>query len=340
MILITGATGLLGSNLTRELVSSGEDVAIFCLPSDDLSAIKDISAYVEHRFGDIRDYDAVNAAMRGVSAVYHLAGLSRACNFLWKQMIDVNARGTMNVAEAAMENHVDRIVLTSSASTCGIANSREPQNETGRYCGRPVRYRYTESKLLAETTLRDYQAKGLDAVVVNPTAVIAPGGHIRLTWVALVENIRLGRILFYPAGGIGVVTRHDMVHGHIMAMKKGKAGEKYILNSMNITYRELFTVIAEVCKVRAPKLPVPVGVLLTAGFLTSAYTKLLRNPEKSFPPLQLENAKLLNHFLYFDQTKAVRDLGLPQTSLEEAVKEVLDWRLQSVRAFAACGSNT
>jgi dihydroflavonol-4-reductase len=323
LTLVTGATGCLGSNLVRRLVEQGENVAVFRLSDDSLAALDGVADHVEHRLGDVRDADSVARAMVGVDRVYHLAGVAVLANGLRREMEDVNVRGAENVARAALAAGVSRLVHTSSAAAVGWPDG-EAADEGFPFNGDVFRHSYMVSKWRGEQVVRDHVRRGLDAVILNPTAVIAPRGSLRHGWAALVLTIMRRRLWLYPRGGLGVTTRADVVDAQLKAMERGRRGERYIVNTRNLRYGELCTTIASVVGVQPPQLPIPGGGLSALAVAGSAYARLARR--RLDPPfLVRENVPMMTRLLYYDQAKAVRELGISQSPLEDAVAEVQAW---------------
>ena len=344
MILVTGATGCLGSALVRALVLRGERVAALRLldaaPPAQLAAFAD---RIDWRIGDVRDVPSVRAALDGVTHVYHLAGIAVPFNRLRRHMQEINVGGTATLAALAREAGVRRVVYTSSSSTIGIPEDGFAASETFAYNGERFNFGYMHSKRGAEEAILREAARGLDVVIVNPTAVMAPGGDTGSGWCGAVSAIAERRLRLVPSGGVAVVTGDDMVDGHVKAMARGRSGERYILNTVNITYRELVLMIAAVAGAAPPRAIAPSGLLRVAGAFNTARNALRRDPMSS-SPLTWEHVPLLSRRVYYDQSKAVRELELSQTSLRAAVEDVYRWwqtatgRTTATGEHAAAGS--
>jgi dihydroflavonol-4-reductase len=324
MTLVTGATGCLGSNLTKALVARGEQVAILRRPGDTVAALGPAAAHVEHRFGDVRNAESVAAALHGVERIYHVAGITEPTNRAWNTMQSTNVEGTENVARCALKAKVHRLVHTSSVAAIGFPEDGQVAGEDFPFNGASFPHAYAKTKYAAEAVIAKYVALGLNAVVVNPAATMAPGGSLRYSWAALVLKIRKRQLPFYLPGGLGMVACRDVVNGHILAMEKGKAGERYILNSENLTYHELFKKIASVVQSTPPHVRCPEPVLKAMGHINSCLEWLGVDPGK-LSYLTRENVPLLARKLYYSPKKAVRELGLSLTALEDSIQETYDW---------------
>jgi nucleoside-diphosphate-sugar epimerase len=323
VILVTGATGCLGSNLVRRLVEDGERVAILRLPDDKAQALGELAGAVEHRIGDVRDPEAVRRALAGVTHVYHLAGIASSVNAHARAMYSVNVMGTGTVMRAAHRAGVDRVVHTSSTIAVGIPNSSTPVDESFAYNGAAFNHVYATTKHLGELVVRREAADGLDVVIVSPSAVMAPGGSLRYSWAALVLAARRGWLRVYPSGGLAMTPGIDVVDAHARAMARGRCGERYIVASHNLTYAELGRLLATTLGVRPPRRRLPDAAVAAVGIAGSAAARL-RRPENA-PVLSRENARLMTRTMFYDQSKGMRELGLSVSALEPAALAVDRW---------------
>jgi nucleoside-diphosphate-sugar epimerase len=236
-------------------------------------------------------------------------------------MMTVNVTGTANVLAAAKACGVERIVYTSSSAAIGIPEDGTLADETFCYNGDHFRFSYMHSKQRAEEVVLQHARAGLDVVIVNPTAVMAPGGDPRLNWSGTIAAVRKKRLPFYPSGGVAMVSAADMVDGHVKAMAVGRRGQRYILNTANVTYKELSDLIAEAVGVQYPRFRIPDTILFTVGSVNSFRNWLVKDPTAG-SPLSLENVPLLTRRVYYNQSKAIRELGLSQTPLKTAIEKV------------------
>jgi dihydroflavonol-4-reductase len=327
MILVTGAAGCVGSALVTALVADGTRIAALRLPSTPVPPhLEPFADRIDWRIGDVRNPESLRAAFLHVTRVYHVAGISVSLERLRDQMMDVNVRGTTTLAQVALAHGIERLVYTSSSSTIGIPDDGTIANEEFAYNGGRFTFSYMHSKRIAEQILLDYAGRGLPVVVVNPTGVMAPGGDLRANWCGLVDMLARKRLPLVPPGGVAIVTARDMAHGHLRAMEVGRVGERYILNTANVTYRDLIELAAEVVSTAPPRLMAPRALLRVAGAANSLLN-MLRGDPMSCSLLTWEHAALLNRRIYYDQSKAVRELGLSQTSLREAIEDVHAWWL-------------
>lgn len=202
-ILVTGATGSLGSALVRALVADGDEVSAMVLPGDRMGGIEPVRDNVQIRFADVRDPVTLDQAFRDVEIVYHVAGVAVTLNRLHRQMLAVNVDGARNVAEAAARAGVRRLVHTSSISAVGYPPAGEIADEHFDMTRSVCSNSYAETKTIGERALLEVaERRGLDAVVVNPSAVIAPYSDLRYGWAGFVQMAQRGVLRGTRPGGL------------------------------------------------------------------------------------------------------------------------------------------
>jgi len=337
-VLVTGATGCLGAHLTRRLIADGHDVVIFKRYGDPLGPLGPLRQDVEIRFGDVTDAASVRRAMRGIGCVYHLAGVTAPLNRLAGLMWQVNVMGSYNVGRAALEAKVDRMVHTSSSAAIGYPPDGVAADESFAAGDSVTETAYSLTKRHGEAIVRGLVPLGLDVVVVNPSAVLASGGDVRFGWCGLVKAALRGKLRAMPRGGTAVCTAGDLVDGQLKAMSKGRSGERYILSSANISYRELGRLIAGTAGVAPPVASAPGWALGVAGRVNAAVAGLRRDPYRS-SVLIPENVELMTRTLYYDQSRALRELGASQSALEPAIGEMVAWCRQQPGGRARGGGH-
>ena len=314
--LVTGGTGFLGANLAAGLLDRGWRVRILRRSTSSLDAVKDVN--VEHAIGDVLEPDSLLAAMQGVEVVFHVAAIS----IYWRNTPDViytvNVDGTRRVLDAAKQSGVKRVVFTSSGAAVGIARGR-PSNEDDPYHEKIVRFPYGHSKWLAEGVARQAVQQGQDVTIVNPTVIVGPRD---LNWGSgsIIKEVAQRRVPAVPPGGVNYVAVEDVVAGHIAAAEKGRSGERYILSGENLTHRQLMDIVARVVGVKPPRFTIPSALIPPLAFALDVASRL-----GAKLPLDATQLRLSREFIWFDNAKAKRELGLPHTPIEGAVKRAYEW---------------
>lgn len=319
-VLVTGATGFIGSSVLRRLTHEGYEPVALVRAKSNLEAISDFVDTVELRYGDVTDADSVANAMKGVKQVYHCAGVARIGPGHDDMLYKVNVEGTRNVLREALRNDVERVVFTSSVSAVGITGSKKPATEDQHWNLDKLNVPYFRTKHLAELEVAEAVKQGLDCVTVNPSYVFGPG-DINFNAGRLIRDLYYRKIPFYPVGGVCVVDIDIVVDGHLAAMKKGRTGERYILGGENITYKMVFDTICNI--VGAPKVKLPMLPSLIKLFI-----KMTENARKLKKVSALINREILassSNYLYYDSSKARNELGLGHKSFEESIRNTFMW---------------
>jgi dihydroflavonol-4-reductase len=317
-VLVTGGTGFLGSNLAAALLSEGCSVRILRRAGSDLRALGTLQ--VEHVVGDVRDIGSLRRAIRGCDTVFHTAAIISYWRRERPLMHEVNVLGTRNVAQACLESGVRRLVHTSSTAAVGFPEEGALADETTRFNWEPYDVGYRNSKHHAEREILRAVRQGLDAVMVNPTVIIGPR-DIHFHGGQLLRDIRRKKIFYYVRGGMSVTYVDDVVRGHLLAERRGRTGERYILSGENLSHREIISTTASVVGGIGPffKMPQELVTAVTAA-AESAAAILNRRPWVTRELLAGSN---LNY--HFSCRKAQKELGYTFTPFREAVEKTFAW---------------
>ena len=314
--LVTGASGFIGAHVARALGERGADVRALCR-----SAPPEFAQVADHAAVDLRDRDAVARAVAGCEVVVHAAALYSYDRADREAMRQVNVEGTRVVLDAAARAGVRRIVVTSSATTCGPVDGRVA-DEHDRPSRGQLRVAYKRTKLDAERVALDAAARGMDVVVVNPTAVVGRGDRRPTPTGRMIEGVATGRIRAYaPGAGLNVVGAGDVAAGHALALERGRPGRRYILGGENLSLRELFARIAAAAGRPAPRIPVPWSVALTAAHVASLGARALRLPQPAL--LKLDEVRLAGIAEFFSSARAEQELGYRARPASAALAEAV-----------------
>jgi dihydroflavonol-4-reductase len=319
-VLITGATGFVGANVSRLLLERGHRVRALVRASSNRANIDGLD--IETVTGDLRDADSVFEAVKGCQAVYHIAAeysfWSRHPEVLYKS----NIEGTKNVMEASLRHGVERVVYTSTVGAVGLSAQPEPCNEETPLAPGQLNGHYKRSKYEAEQAAMSYVAKGLPLVVVCPSAPIGPWDRKPTPTGKMVVDFMTGKMPAYLNTGLNLIHVSDVAEGHVLAASKGRVGERYILGNRNMSFKEILSALASVTGKKAPKLRIPYPMAWLAGFTS---TKVADWVTHRPPSIALESVLMAKKHMYFDSSKAVRELGLRQTPVERAMEDAVEW---------------
>ncbi|MHA1673824.1 MAG: NAD-dependent epimerase/dehydratase family protein [Promethearchaeota archaeon] len=317
-ILTTGATGFLGTNITRLLVNSGYSVRAFGLPGSATKYIQ--SPKVEIMEGDITDVASVDKAVTDTDAIIHVAGDTG----FWKKRFEsqrrVNVEGTRNIMESAKNHGIGKVVHTSTVDTfgynpTGLMDESWPEYNYGRWG-----YNYADTKREGEKIVMEYAAGGLDVTIINPGSMIGPFDHT-LQFGRLFMDIRDKNVPGIPCGGAPWALVEEVAKAHIVALEKGKPGEKYICGGVNEPYSTVFAEIASSINVSPPKMVLPRWIAVAYGYFAEFQSNFTRKP----PDLNPGQARYMSIFPKCDSSKAERELGFQCRSLRKMVEDARDW---------------
>lgn len=318
-ILVTGATGFIGANLVRALLDEGCAVRVLVRPDSNLSNLHSLP--IEKAFGDLRDVPSLRNALKGCHTLYHVA----AHYSLWtpnpQTLYDINVVGTTNLLQTALDLGLEKVVYTSSVATVGMPNDGQPGDETMFLPLSEAVGHYKRSKVLAEQRAVDFCQQGLPVVIVNPSAPIGPWDVKPTPTGKIILDFLQRKMPAYLDTGLNLVDVRDVAQGHLLAAQRGKIGERYILGCRNMTLQGILQELALVSDLPAPKIRIPYHVALAAGYISELISRLTRQP----PRVPLSGVRMARHPMFFSAQKAIRELGLPQSPIEQALHQAVQW---------------
>lgn len=317
-VLITGATGFLGSNLADALVREGCRVRILRRPASDLRALAGID--VEHVLGDIRDKDSLRKAVTGCDTVFHVAALVSYWRKQRPALYETNIGGTANVVDVCLEAAVNRLVHTSSVAAVGYAGDGIPADESTAFNWEPYDIGYRISKHRAELEVLRGVKQGLPAVIVNPSVIVGER-DIHFNGGQIVRDVYQKRIFYSIDGGISVVYVGDVVRGHIAAARQGRIGERYILSGENLTHTQILEVTADVVGGWKPLVKLP----LWGAKTLAAASEIIGNITDTKPWLPRELIAGITRTCWFSHEKASRELAFTVTPFRTAIERTFEW---------------
>lgn len=315
-VLVTGATGFVGSRLCRALAAEGCRVRALRRPTSNLSALEGLR--LELITGDILDPESLARAVRGVDLVFHVAAESA----YWRRPDDVlrsAVAGTRYMLEAALQEGVTKVVLTSSVAAMGVPLHGELLTEGHTFRLPQAFFPYGYAKYQSELTALRLSEGRLHLVIVNPSIVLGPGDLYQISGSLITETAR-GRAFVYNDGGANYIHVDDVAAGHIAAAAHGRPGERYILGGENLTHRQALRSIAQMVGVRPPWLHLPDALVPAAGALLDVAGRFVRLPMNG------AQMRISRQRLFCDTAKAQAELGFTSTrTFRQAAQEAYDW---------------
>jgi len=332
MVVVTGAAGHLGNALVRLLRSRGESVRAMAMPGEDTGSIDGLG--VEIVRADVRDARTLPAVIGGADVLYHLAGIVAIRPGAEELMRAVNVEGTKNVARAARELGVRRMVHVSSIHalsrpplgvTIEESAGFEPDNPAGEY---------DRTKAQASVALLEEARLGLDVVIVCPTGVVGPEDFRGSEVGGLVRSWLRRRPHLVVRGAFDWVDVRDVAQGMVLAAERGRSGETYILSGTRVEIRELYRLVAEAAGHRAPAVAIPFGLALRAAPLAGTVCRWLKRPIR-YTPYSLETVASNS---VISCAKAARELGYSPRPLRETIADTVAWWREALRRPAPAPS--
>lgn len=317
-VLVTGANGLLGSNIVRQLEERGIPARVFVRPDSRLLSLKGCKP--EYFFGNISSFEDIYEASEGCDYVIHTAAITEQTLPRLKDYYKVNVEGTRNVINAAIKNEFKRLIYVSSTNSIGFGDKTNPGTEE-----KPAMRPYTESyyaisKYMAEQeVLSAVDQKGLNAIILNPSFMIGPYDSRPSSGRLLLVGYR-DRIVFLPTGGRNFVPVEDVAIAACNALTKGRNGEKYLLTNANLSYKEFFDIVDDITGFRRTKIILPSWLVRGVGVLGSLISRSGRQVL-----LNYNNAKILTVRNYYIAGKAIKELDFPQSEIRIAASRALQW---------------
>lgn len=317
--LVTGAAGFIGSSLVRELLDDGVEVRAMVLPGEDTRNLEGIG--VERVEGNVLDRESIDRALAGCDTLFHLAAIYS----IWMRdrgdLYRVNLQGSRNVLWAARDAEIEKVVYTSSIAALGVKPGREPADEETAFNQFDIANDYVLTKYLSQEEALTFARQGVPIVVVNPCFPYGEGDVAPTPTGKIILDVANGVQFAYYDGGFNVVDVKDVARGHLLAAKLGRVGEKYILGNRNVTIRELFESVSRAAGMEPGMIRMPLPVARLYGYLSMRWSD-------HFGSQPISTAHEIDYsaqYLFYDTSKARRELGLEPRPVEESIARAIEW---------------
>jgi len=318
-VLVTGASGFVGSSVARALIARGLHVRVLMRPTSPKTNIAALDA--ETVPGDMRDEASMRAAMKGARYFFHVAADYRLWARDMEEIVRNNREGTRIVMEAALAEGVEKIVYTSSVATLKPIAGRSV-DETSRHDEKSAIGAYKRSKVVAEQVVEQMiAARGLPATIVSPSTPIGPRDVKPTPTGRILVEAASGKMPAYVDTGLNLVHVDDVAQGHLLALDKGALGERYILGGQDATLAQMLAVIARMSNRRPPRVSLPRGPLYPLAYAAEAFARL----SGSEPFLTVDALRMSEHHMFFSSAKAERELGFRARPYADAIADALAW---------------
>jgi dihydroflavonol-4-reductase len=318
MDLVTGGTGFVGTHVVRALLARGH--AVRCLARrgsrrDNLAGLD-----IEVVEGDLTDPASLARAAKGASTLYHVAADYRLWTRHRGDLHRSNVDGTENVLRAAADADVAKVVYTSSVAALGLVDGGSADETTPVVRDRIIG-NYKKSKYDAERVADAWAGKGLPVVIVNPSTPIGERDIKPTPTGQMIVDFLNRKMPAYVDTGLNLVDVRDVAAGHLLAAETGKVGERYILGHRNMTLKEILDALSTLTGIPSPTVKLPHWIPFAAAAIDTAFARVSWRA----PHVSIDSVRMSTHRMFFDASKAVRELGLPQTPVEEALGRAVAW---------------
>ncbi|HTA70581.1 MAG TPA: hopanoid-associated sugar epimerase [Bryobacteraceae bacterium] len=313
--LVTGATGFIGWHVARRLLARGHRVRALARPS---SRVRELE--VEVVTGDLRDRESLDRAVAGCGAVFHVAADYRLWAKDQSELYRSNVEGTRNLLAAAREAGVEKVVYTSTVGCIGIPRDR-PGSEDVEVHLEEMAGAYKRSKFQAEQVALEFAGAGFPVVIVNPTAPIGDHDFKPTPTGKIVVDYLKGAMPAFVDTGLNVVDVEDTSEGHVLALERGRPGERYILGCENLTLEQILTRLAGISGGKAPSWRIPYAIAYMAGLASTGWANLTGVE----PRAPLDAVKMARKKMFVSPDKAKRELGFNPGPVDGALKRAVDW---------------
>jgi dihydroflavonol-4-reductase len=319
-VLVTGASGFVGSAVARALKARGAELRLLVRASSPRANLAGLEA--ELITGDMRDRASMDEAMRGMRYLFHVAADYR----LWardpEEIVRNNRNGTEAPMRAALAAGLERIVYTSSVATLRLDPGGAPSDETMPATEAQAIGAYKRSKVVAERLVERMVAEeGLPAVIVSPSTPIGPRDVKPTPTGRIIVEAASGRMPAFVNTGLNLVHVDDVATGHLQALDKGRTGERYILGGQDARLADMLADIAGLVGRKAPKVELPIGPLRPLAEAAELYGRVTGKE----PFLTKDALRMASHHMYFSSAKAERELGYAARPYGEALADAIGW---------------
>jgi len=319
LVLLTGASGFVGSAVARRLRAAGFPVRALVRATSPTAHLSDLG--LDFVTGDLRDAEAVRRAMVGARHLFHVAADYRMWARNPDEMTQTNVAGTRLVMEEAMRAGVERVVYTSSVATLAARTDGVSADETMPLTEDKAIGVYKRSKVAAERAVEALIAQGLPAVIVNPSTPIGPRDVKPTPTGRIIVEAASGRMPAFVDTGLNMVHVDDVAEGHVLAFERGRIGERYVLGGQNASLAEILATVAETVGRRPPRIRIPRKALMPFAHVSEAVARVTGRE----PMLTLDGLRMSKNKMFFSSAKAERELGYRARPYRAGITDAVAW---------------
>src|SRR5438477_2544989 len=319
-VLVTGATGFVGSHVAQALAAQGADLRLLVRPSSRMENIASLNA--ERVTGDLRDPDSLKRAMQDCEFVFHVAADYR----LWvrdpQAMYRANVEGTRSILQAAQEAGVRRVVYTSTVATMGFTSNGQPCDEDSPVCLDDMIGHYKRSKFMAEQAVLEAARAGANVILLNPTAPVGEQDIKPTPTGRIIVDFLNRKFPAYVDTGLNLVDVREVARAHLAATEKAKPAERYIIGGENLTLKQILDKLSAITGIPSPSRKVPHTVALGFAACAELITGRLLGRE---PRATMDAVRMGRKKMFASSAKAESNLGYRVVPIDSALRRAVEW---------------
>lgn len=322
-VLLTGASGFVGSAVAHKLREAGFSVRALVRPSSPTRHVGELG--LEFVTGDLRDPASLRAAVSGARYLFHVAADYR----LWArnphELAATNVEGTRALMEEALRAGVERVVYTSSVATLRVGPDGKIADESMPLAESEAIGVYKRSKVAAERLVEDMVRQGLPAVIVNPSTPIGPRDVRPTPTGRIILEAAVGRMPAFVDTGLNMVHVDDVATGHLLAFERGRVGQRYVLGGQDATLADILREVAAEVGRRPPRVRIPQAAVAPLAYVAEAIAWVTGKE----PMLTRDGLKMSKNKMFFSSAKAERELGYRARPYVEGIRDAIAWFRQA-----------
>ncbi|MGK7881165.1 MAG: hopanoid-associated sugar epimerase [Crocosphaera sp.] len=315
---VTGGTGFIGANLVRLLLKEGYEVRALVRTQSSLENLKNLD--IEIIKGDLNDIN-LSEKIRGCNVLFHVAAHYSLYQADKDKLYNSNVLGTRSILQAAKQANIERIIYTSSVAAIGVGTPGKIVNETHQSPVNKLVGHYKKSKYWAEQEAKKAIINGQDIVIVNPSTPIGPLDIKPTPTGEIILRFLRRKMPAYVDTGLNIIDVRDVAQGHLLALEKGKTGERYILGNKNLSLKALLEELSQLTGLKTPQQTLPLWLPLTVAWVEET----LLSPLGKKPSIPMDGVKMSKQPMYYDPSKAINELGLPSSPIKNALQDAINW---------------
>jgi dihydroflavonol-4-reductase len=317
---VTGATGFVGSHVARALADSGAELRLLVRAESRTENIDAIAA--ERVTGDLREPEFLEKALSGCEHVFHVAADYRLWTREPEQMYRANVEGTRALLRAAQKAGAKRVIYTSSVATMAYPSNGHLSDEQSPVKLANMIGHYKRSKFMAEQVAMEAAQSGVDVVIVNPTTPVGEQDIKPTPTGRIIVDFLKGKFPAYVDTGLNLVDVATVARGHVLAMQRGRRGERYILGGENLTLKQILDRLGALTGLRSPRVRLPYAAALATGVVDTVVTGAMLRRE---PRVTLDAVRMGRKKMFVSSAKAERELGWTIVPVEDALRRAVEW---------------